>query len=394
MLYLEGSILFTIGGAFQFFASYAGVTLSANMAAATVTTPYFVGSIAFTLGAWAGMESLLRMPSLRGSGRPRVFLLATKEHWRMMYKAASWQAFVAYLAYFIGAVCFNVNCICSFYALRRTAEELLVWVPAVLGSLGFAVGGCIECHRNAVVSTLRQVGLRGTAAVWISLCNGAGGILFFLAAFTGALLLPGETGEAVDHWMSVGSYFLGSVLFLVGALIGVWMWKCEHYGLGLIPELNLEEHTSESGQPEEYERHNEVLSQYGCGRSSTSQLPWLLVYLLNASASVLEVALALQPYMRDNTIGDAQRVLDGLLNFALSHGVVALASVIHHVPSAAPHSWLLRYMRAVLLLYTANTWFTVHALLQQLLAQEAREMPPSAPPSAFPLPPSPHLLSM
>ena len=123
-----------------------------------------------------------------------------------------------------------------------------------------------------------------------------------------------------------------------------------------------------------------MLAQYGCGRSSTSQLPWLLVYLANAAASVVDVALALQPYVVEHTIGDAQRILASVLNFALSHGVVALGSVIHHVPTAAPHSWLLRYMRAVLLLYTANSWLAVHTLLQRLMDEPEPSAPPSAPP--------------
>ena len=81
-----------------------------------------------------------------------------------------------------------------------------------------------------------------------------------------------------------------------------------------------------------------------------------------------------------STIGDTQRILASVLNFALSHGVVALGSVIHHVPTAAPHSWLLRYMRAVLLLYTANSWLAVHTLLQRLMDEPEPSAPPSSPP--------------
>ena len=47
------------------------------------------------------------------------------------------------------------------------------------------------------------------------------------------------------------------------------------------------------------------------------------------------------------------------INFMMSHGVLLLASVVHHVPTASPHKQLLIFMRFVLVLYTANSWFEV-----------------------------------
>ena len=35
-------------------------------------------------------------------------------------------------------------------------------------------------------------------------------------------------------------------------------------------------------------------AQYGCGKSSASQMPWLAMYILNATASVLDIALSIQ----------------------------------------------------------------------------------------------------
>ena len=96
--------------------------------------------------------------------------------------------------------------------------------------------------------------------------------------------------------------------------------------------------------------------EYGCGRSSTSQMPWLWMYLINATASVLDVAMAWQYHHANST---PNRVLSSILNFGLSHGILLLGSVVHHVPKAAPHSWLLIYMRMVLLFYTINSWWSV-----------------------------------
>ena len=83
------------------------------------------------------------------------------------------------------------------------------------------------------------------------------------------------------------------------------------------------------------------------------------------------MALSLQPWMLHQT-GDYHRIVSALLNFGLSHGIVLLGSVVHHVPTAAPHSWLLRYMRLVLLVYTINSWSNVFMLLAEVQRKVAR----------------------
>ena len=54
-----------------------------------------------------------------------------------------------------------------------------------------------------------------------------------------------------------------------------------------------------------------------------------------------------------------QQVVAAALNFALSHGVLLLGSVVHHVPTVRPHNFLLVYMRVVLFIYTINNWAEV-----------------------------------
>ena len=71
---------------------------------------------------------------------------------------------------------------------------------------------------------------------------------------------------------SDGAYLLGSLLFVGGSLCGLWMWKAEQYGLGLLPEINPEEL---SERPAEYGVQHELLAQYGCGRSSMLKVPSL-----------------------------------------------------------------------------------------------------------------------
>ena len=47
-----------------------------------------------------------------------------------------------------------------------------------------------------------------------------------------------------------------------------------------------------------------------------------------------------------------------------------LGSVVHHTPTAAPHNWLLRYMRVVLFVYTINSWSNVFVLLGEVKAAQ------------------------
>ena len=232
MMYLEGSILFSVGGAFAFFGPLldSGHALPASVSASTVSAPYLVGSIAFTLGGWAGIEEILRLPAatLRGSRRPAVFCLAKRRHWRLVRTAVTWEPIAAYAGYFIGALLFNVNCLAGYYARGKRDVEVWVWMPAVLGSVGFAIGGVAECHLNGVCSALR-LGRAGTAPVWISVCNCLGGFLFLVAASSGAMLVffDSDRKEELTHWLVDGVYLLGSLLFVAGAFIALWMWKGE-----------------------------------------------------------------------------------------------------------------------------------------------------------------------
>ena len=373
VMYLEGSILFTVGGAFAFLPPHLDLApVPHAVSVAAVSAPYLIGSVAFTLGGWAGMEEVLRLPGeLRGTKRPRCFLLASRRHWRRVTGATSSATVVGFAAYFVGALLFNVNCVAGFLAHGIYDDELWVWAPAILGSCGFVVGGLVECQRSHVWSIIRRRGACGavhSAAVGLSLCNACGGALFLLAAVCGALHVasPARFDEAFAHWLSDGAYLLGSALFVCGSLCGLWMWKAEQYGLGLLPELNP---LAGDARPLEYAAQHELLAQYGCGKSTGSQLPWLLLYVVLASASVIDVALSVQPRQMAQ-LGDAHRVAASALNFALSHGILGLGSVLHHVPTAAPHSWLLRYMRAVLLLYTLNSWFDVAQRIGQVPADD------------------------
>ena len=359
ILYLEGSLLFVIGAAFSMSSL---VDNREGNELALVAAPYLVGGVAFSLGAYTGILHVINVPN-KDSNRMDLFFFAcgARAQWRELRRYLSWEPLVGYVSYFVGALAFNVNTVVGALPdveLSPLAEFLLVWAPAIFGSLAFTLGGLLECAHNRVWRC--DV---ASSAFWLSTFNALGAVLFLVAGLAGA---AGATGAA-EQWAVNFTYLVGSLLFMAGSLVALWMWKGEHYGLGLVSELNISRDESAAakrdgggGGDDEPDPEQFVLSmqaQYGCGRSSAYQLPWLWLYLFNAAASVLDTALAFE---QDNA-RDVHRVVASVLNFFLSHGILMLGSVLHHIPTAAPHNYLLMYMRAILLVYTINAWYGVYS---------------------------------
>ena len=227
-----------------------------------------------------------------------------------------------------------------------------MWVPAVLGSIFFVVGGVLECVHNDVAAMKRWGHTQ-----WLSVFNALGGVLFLVGSVAGAAawLVDGVGGAGLERWLVDVAYLSGSACFGAGSIIMVWLWKNERYGLGLLRELN-KVHRDDDGAGDPADFVLDMQAQYGCGRASGAQIPWLCLYVLNATVAVVDVGLAIEVNGGLPRQGrqQAHRVANSVLNFALSHGILLLASVVHHVPTARPHSWLLYIVRAILLASCAN----------------------------------------
>jgi hypothetical protein len=280
----------------------------------------------------------------------RILLWPVGSRWQQLRTegALNWKAFYGYNSYLFGAVLYNVNTISGYFELDSLQETLLVGLTALLGALAFLLGALLECSANKVWEMQISRG-----AWWISVANLVGSAGYTLAGFS--MVVKVEGTQSVD-WLVNVPYLLGSAGFMVGALFTMWLWKGEQYGLGFMPEMNNVQHRDE---PSDFVLS--VHAEYGCGRASPWQLPFLTMYLFNATGSVLLVGMALfWPQ-----VGLAYELFESVLNFLLSHGVMLLGSVVHHVPSARPHNWLLVYMRGVLILYTLNTWINVFRHVQE-----------------------------
>ena len=348
VMYIEGSVLFTIGAAFSMVGAVHRAGRSVTLA--LVDGPYLVGGVAFTLGAYAGVMEVVNVGAAEHEPTRFGSELFTKPlvTWKKLRKYLAWEAIVGYFCYIVGAAFFNINTIAGF--VETEAAAALYWPCAVVGSILFTAGGLLECTQNHLHKGFDCCSLEH----WLSLCNFVGGFLFLFAAASGSI-----PAAEPDLWLVDFTYLVGSISFMFGGVIALSMWKNEHYGLGLIKDLNAVHRDDvapgEGPEPEEFVLS--MQSQYGCGRSSTSQLPWLLMYILNASVSVVNVGLDVVEKRA------AFVVASSCINFLLSHGVLMLASVIHHVPTAAPHNWLLIYMRLILLASCVNMCYGVFGQL-------------------------------
>jgi len=180
-----------------------------------------------------------------------------------------------------------------------------------------------------------------TVAAWLmSSVNCSGGFCFTIAGLAGGFPNLSEMALSCINLI----YFLGSFFFFVGGMVGLWMWKNESFGLAWVYSMN-----TCADQVEVDDAMLEMQSEYGCGKASSWQLPFIFLYMLNAAGSAVNFSLRVTPGCLETSIPLLTTVS---LHFMLSHGVLLLTSVVHHIPTARPFNWLIIYMRSFTCLYS------------------------------------------
>lgn len=329
----EGSVLFVIGAGF----AMSGLTDVTSphyqrvTELALVNTPYCVGAVCFTVGAYFGVLKVVNLTTQEGE--KLQLLVFSKAHLSRIATAADLRSLGSYWLNFLGAVAFNIDTLATY---SSKAKVSLTWGMAALGGLCFTLGGALDCGANRVWTSQAI-----TANWWVSVGNAVGGACFLVPGIVGGL----SPSPVVYYWCVDFIYFLGSLSFLLASVCQLWKWKNEQYALGHPEELQSVASPGPSHQDVEYD----------C--QVTSQIPWLLLYKINASLSVVDIAVSTSLPIGDETW--LKRSLQALLNFMLCHGVILLGSVIHHAPTKRPYTWLLAYLRLVLLLYTIDSAWSV-----------------------------------
>eukprot|EP00929_Paragymnodinium_shiwhaense_P097186 TRINITY_DN58938_c0_g1_i1.p1 TRINITY_DN58938_c0_g1~~TRINITY_DN58938_c0_g1_i1.p1 ORF type:complete len:401 (-),score=13.63 TRINITY_DN58938_c0_g1_i1:242-1444(-) len=305
---------------------------------ALVSTPYFIGGALFTIACYISVVDVLNLAN--GEDRRMSWCLTRPSQLRAIKDKRTLGIVVSNL---FGALCYNVNGLASVLQLSSTDTVVWVLVPGVVGGIGFVLGGFLACDINGAWQ------LCATKVFFLSWSGLMGGVLFLVASSFGAAGLPPES----QWWCFHIPFLAGSILFCVGGQVSLWMWKCEQYGLMFAPTVNQQRYANT-------QEHMNVQEDYGCGRPSTWQLMWITVYVLNASASLVDIGAVLAaPSLR--TLDGSLCLVRGFVNVVLSHGVILLCAVIQHVPRAKPYGFLVMYMQLVLLLYSMESCMTVAA---------------------------------
>ena len=335
--FIEGSCLFLLGAI-----ASAIPHLAKWKSDGLVTYGYFAGSLAYTGGAYLGWFEVINI------GRTRRRLVACSGS----SKAGFWGS----VCYFIGALFYNVNCGVPLIIIDNEETERLVKIyfeglSGVLGSLLFCFAAVIEWVHNAD-ATPRQL-------VWW-LCSS-----YFLGS---VLFLVGAIGSMVEYTgielSSVGAidvpYAIGSSAFLFGAWIALCMWKTEAFGLGFIREINnlppqapMNRAISslaafDSAATVIEDGNSEALSSRT--RLDRNDQIFLGIYVICAVLSILDIC-SLVAWHVDVKLGIergvifAEEVLTSFSVFFAVHVMLLLATVVHRTPTVEPYNYLLWLLR-------------------------------------------------
>ena len=109
VMFLEGSLLFCIGGIFSMMPES---LMTKGNTQALELTPYLVGGMAYTLGSYAGVLEVLNVRN-KDDGLADYCFKGTKHYWDMR-NYLGWEPIAGYFAYMFGAVLYDVNCILGY----------------------------------------------------------------------------------------------------------------------------------------------------------------------------------------------------------------------------------------------------------------------------------------
>jgi hypothetical protein len=209
------AVLFVIGSACFAVASFAAnwpqYCPAVLVHSGIINAVFFAGSIFFTLAAWLQLEEAINgdvadILASHGIDRPGWRWFGWKPH-NAGYSAS--------LLLFAGTVLFNLNTGDALLPqLTWGQEEVLIWIPDVIGSLCFLASGylaLVEISQGAWSWQSRQL------SWWIVMVNLLGCIAFMVSAGFG-YFVPGS-GQTEWPWGANFCTLLGALCFLVASYL-------------------------------------------------------------------------------------------------------------------------------------------------------------------------------
>ncbi|AKB31100.1 hypothetical protein MSSIH_0410 [Methanosarcina siciliae HI350] len=174
-----------------------------------LTLIFFIGSIFFTSAGYSQYHQSINAETTVGGD-----VQNTKRKW------LAWQPvridFWVTFSQFLGTIMFNFNTFDAFLNLGWIGQDLLIWVPDMVGSIFFQISGTLAvfeiCHRWWCWRS-RNIDW------WITIINFVGCVAFLISAFL-AYIRPDPIFDNLALW-STAFTLIGAVCFFVGAYL---MW--------------------------------------------------------------------------------------------------------------------------------------------------------------------------
>mmetsp|Transcript_23179 Transcript_23179/g.72874 ORF Transcript_23179/g.72874 Transcript_23179/m.72874 type:complete len:584 (-) Transcript_23179:64-1815(-) len=324
VFFVEGSILFIVGAAASAFMHGAAKWKFQ----ALVGYPYFVGSLTYTAGAYMGYYEVINV----GRADRRLFGCT----------GATPAGFWGTTLYLIGALCFNVCCAATFVSPDTPEGEKLVsvWMEGVAGTVGsllFVLAALIEWAHNADATPRQRV-------FWLCSSYFLGSVLFLVGS--GSTLVFGVCECArpeLTIWWIDFPYCAGAVLFLFGAWVTTRMWKAEQFGLAFMNEINNFAPTAPNSRTPE----------------DATQKAATAVYMAFAAVSLLDFCSLSAWHAHEiggvhHPIIFSEEFLTTTTNFVAAHSLLLLVTVVHRSPAVSPYKYLMWLMQLVALLYLSS----------------------------------------
>ena len=191
--FILGSILFLAG-----YSNYGVINLS-----------FFVGSIFFTSAGYCQYNQSINAGTTEGVDAPQA-----RRKWLAIQpgRIDFWVTF----SQFLGTIMFNFNTFDAFLDLRWFGQDLLIWVPDMVGSVLFQISGTL-----AIVEICASwwCWRRRELNWWITIINFIGCVAFLISAFM-AFIRPQPIFANLATWATVFT-LIGAACFFTGAYL---MW--------------------------------------------------------------------------------------------------------------------------------------------------------------------------
>jgi hypothetical protein len=307
--FFEGSLLFTIS-------SLIGCLPMAKehkVGRALIVWPYFIGGCFFQLGAYF---MCLEIVNLRNHGPADFWPFARKETLaRLAAVKVSKNPYFSAMSFFFGCMLYNIPLLIELggVELPEDMAVILMKIPYTIAGGLFMLGGLFEAIENEIFTSKPD-----SMSKWSAISNVTGGLLFLLAA----------VADFWSGWWCSFLWFVGSVLYTGGSILGLFLWRDEQFGLAFLVALNTaarKSRASRSGGSRPREHGQEQTFSY-------RSIFFILFYCVVAVLVVYNTGLVVQ-FVPEQCAGSASEVYNEVLPFFLMHMVLLMHSAVVQTPS-------------------------------------------------------------